>query len=257
LAATKSTTSNSYFKGITTFTASISPTSPTTTGYNFNNIIVSDSHIVKYNNKWIPVCNHPDATIITSYDKPYLYCLNTSNKIISIKNYLFTDWDEIYDNDIYQIINNNILPIRSIKEIHQLLDSGFNKDTEIKLKNNQIKKIKDIIVGDILEEGENVYGIVKINGKSTIQYEYDLGKINKIIGGPNLNICDSKLGFTSTLSLDKKYKFKKINTDEILYHLLTDKKTFTLENTKFYDYNATIDLFLDKYRGKLLSMKYV
>jgi hypothetical protein len=225
--------------------------------YNLDNIIVSDSHIVKYNNKWIPVCNHPDAFLITSYDKPYLYCLNTSNKVISIKNYLFTDWDEIYDNDIYQVINNNIYQIHNKKEIHQLLDSGFNKDTEIKLKNNQIKKIKDIIVGDILEGDENVYGIVKINGKSTEQYEYDLGKKIKVIGGPNLNICDSNLGFTSTLSLDEKYKLKKTKTNEILYHLLTDKKTFNIQNTKFYDYNATIDLFLDKYRGKLLSMKYV
>jgi len=79
----------------------------------------------------------------------------------------------------------------------------------------------------------------------------------KLIGGPNLNICDSNFGFTSTLSLDEKYKFKKGEMDEKLYHLLTDKKTFTIQNIKFYDYNAAIDLFLDKYRGKLLSMKYV
>lgn len=226
------------------------------TMYNLDNIIVSDSHIVKYNDKWIPVCNHPDAVLINLYEKPYLYCINTSNKIISIKKHIFTDWDEIYENDINEIFNNNIHTINNKKEIHQFLDSGFNKNTEIKLKNNQIKKIKDIIVGDILEEGETVYGIVKINGMSIQQYEYDLGKKIKIIGGPNLNICDSKFGFTSTLILDEKYKVKS-KTNEILYHLLTDKKTFIVQNIKFYDYNATIDLFLDKYRGKLLSMKYV
>ena len=42
-----------------------------------------------------------------------------------------------------------------------------------------------------------------------------------------------------------------------LYHLLTDNDTFNVNQIKFYDYNASIDLFLDKNLGKLLSMKYV
>ena len=40
-----------------------------------------------------------------------------------------------------------------------------------------------------------------------------------------------------------------------LYHLLTDKNSFYVNNVYFYDYNSSIDLFLDK--NKLLSMKYV
>lgn len=45
--------------------------------------------------------------------------------------------------------------------------------------------------------------------------------------------------------------------DNKLYHLLTDKKLFSINGIQFYDYNSCIDLFLEKYRGKLLSMKYV
>ena len=45
--------------------------------------------------------------------------------------------------------------------------------------------------------------------------------------------------------------------DNKLYHLLTNTKTFFINGIKFYDYNSCIDLFLEKYRGKLLSMKYV
>ena len=37
----------------------------------------------------------------------------------------------------------------------------------------------------------------------------------------------------------------------------SNKKTFYVHNIRFYDYNASIDLFLDKSKGKLLSMKYV
>ena len=243
-------------KGGNTVTGLIKVETNGSTMYKLDDIIVSDSHIVKFNNKWIPVSQHPTAFHYVSYDKPYLYCLNTSNKTIQIGTHLFTDWDEIYDNEISEVIHNNINPIHKMSEIHSFLDSGFNKHTKIKLYNRELKKIKDINIGDILECGEKVYGIVKIDGTSTLQYDYDLGKNIKISGGPNLNVCDYKLEYTSTLSLDEKYKTL-VKNDTILYHLLTDKKTFTVKNIKFYDYNAAIDLFLDKYRGKLLSMKYV
>jgi hypothetical protein len=103
--------------------------------YNLNNITVSDSHIIKYNNKWIPVSKHPDAIKYDIYVKPYLYCLNTTNKIISIDNYIFTDWDEIYGDDIIEIKLNGFYPIKKLSEIHTFLDGGFEGSTKIKLKN--------------------------------------------------------------------------------------------------------------------------
>jgi hypothetical protein len=225
--------------------------------YNLDGIIVSDSHMVQYKEKWITVSQHPDAIIDKSYNKPFLYCLNTSNKIINIKNYNFTDWDELYDNYLYEVKNNNFKKIRNKKEIHTYLEGGFDKNVELKLLNGEIKKICDINIGDILENGEKIYGTVEINGANTEQYIYNLGKNSPIIGGPNLNVCDSKFDFTSTISLDENKKYKINILSDRLYHLLTDKKTFAVENINFYDYNASIDLFLDKYRGKLLSMKYV
>jgi hypothetical protein len=145
-------------------------------------------------------------------------------------------------------------------DIHRFLDGGFEKNTEIKLKNGVIKSIKHISIGDILENGERVYGYVEIDGSNLIERAiYNLAKNRFINGGSNLNICDKNMGFTSTLDLDKKYKQNKITSDcdNKLYHLLTDSKTFNINGIKFYDYNSCIDLFLEKYRGKLLSMKYV
>jgi HAD superfamily hydrolase (TIGR01509 family) len=52
--------------------------------YNLDDIIVSDSHVVKYKNNWIRVSEHPDSIKYCFYDKPYLYCLNTQNKTIDI-----------------------------------------------------------------------------------------------------------------------------------------------------------------------------
>jgi hypothetical protein len=48
------------------------------------------------------------------------------------------------------------------------------------------------------------------------------------------------------INLDKINKQLKNKNDEILYHLLTDKKTFNINKIKIYDYNASIDLFLNK-----------
>jgi hypothetical protein len=244
--------------------------------YNLNNVIVSDSHLVKYNNKWVRVDEHPCSVKIEQYNEPYLYCINTENKVIEINGFVFTDWDEIYDDDLEKIKNVKIKNIifNSNKtlnysmddlivnnlDIHRYLDGGFEKNTEIKLKNGFIKNIKNVSIGDVLENGERVYGCVEIDGVNLLEQAiYNLAKNISIIGGSNLNICDKSLGFTSTLELNKKYKRFKIDCEssDKLYHLLTDNQTFFIKGIKFYDYNSCIDLFLEKYRGKLLSMKYV
>jgi hypothetical protein len=244
--------------------------------YNLNGVIVSDSHLVKYNNKWMRVDEHPHAVKVEHYDEPYLYCINTENKVIEINGNIFTDWDEIYDDELEKIKNVKIknvmfnsnktlnysmddLNVNNL-DIHRYLDGGFEKNTKIILKNGVIKNIKNISIGDVLENGERVYGCVEIDGANLLeQASYNLAKNRYVIGGSNLNICDKSLGFTSTLELDKKYKRFKLDceSNDKLYHLLTDAQTFFINGVKFYDYNSCIDLFLEKYRGKLLSMKYV
>jgi len=216
--------------------------------YNFNNIIVSDSHIVKYNKKWIRVSEHPDA-IKYNYNKPFLYCLNTSNKIIQINNIIFTDWDEIYEDKLIDVKLNGHFPIKKLNDIHTYLDSGFKGETKVQLKNKAYKEIKEIEVGDILLNGERVYGIVKINGSNLHkQFEYNLGNKLVVEGGPNLIICNEKINYNTTLTLENHFKKTLYKKHNQLYHLLTDSKTFYIDNIRFYDYNAAIDIFLKKIR---------
>ena len=110
---------------------------------------------------------------------------------------------------------------------------------------------------------EYVYGIVEINGLDLHeQNTYSLGN-TKVSGGPNLAICNTKIISASTIDLVKEtrsinyYKIPMEIKEAKLYHLLTDKSTFYVGDVKFYDYNASIDMFLEKSKGKLLSMKYV
>ena len=215
--------------------------------YELDNIIVSDSHIVfdKNNNKWIKVNEHPLAKKI-KYNEPFLYCLNTSSKQIKINNTIFADWDDIYDDDILnKIKKNSPVKIDTNEDIHKYLDSGFVENTMIKLKNNSIKQIKNIKIGDILENNEIVYGIVEIDGTENDQFIYNLEN-NIIIGGNNINFVNDKIDFTSTLYLDKNNKklIKRENKEKKLYHLLTNQKTFYVNNIKFYDYNASIEFLI-------------
>jgi hypothetical protein len=213
--------------------------------YKLNNILVSDTHIVQYREKWIKTDEHPDAILVESYNEPYLYCLNTSNKIIEINNTIFTDWDEVYGEKLTILKNNNIIIINDLKDIHTYFDSGVSASTKIPMLNKECKNMKDIEIGDILENGEKVYGIVEINGKNIHkQYIYDLGKTQTIKGGNNLLIKNMN-NKNCTMYFNRKILRKEEEEDK-LYHLLTDKKYFYINNIKIYDYNANIDLFLDK-----------
>jgi hypothetical protein len=224
--------------------------------YKLGTVIVSDSHIVNYNGTWLHVSEHPHA-IKYEYNEPFLYCLNTSNKTIVIDNYIFTDWDEIYDTDMNNIQKNSRLPIKTGTDLHYYLDGGFNGSTKIKLENGSYKEIKNIEVDDVLENGEIVYGTVKINGNNVNdQFLFNLGNFT-FEGGPNLAICDKKITVSSTLELKQESKIKLKENQNLLYHLLTNTKTFNIDKIKFYDYIASIDLFLDKNKEKLLSIKYV
>ena len=237
--------------------------------YKLNNICVSDSHKVIHNRKWINVSQHPEAIKFIDYKEPYLYCLNTSNKTITIDNFIFSDWDEIDETDIFEIMQNPYVQINNRNDIHKKIDSGFDGLTQIIIKNGLIKNLKDINVGDILQNGEKVYGIVVINGKNiNEQFKFLLGNNLVIEGGPNLvinepNELNESNKFITTLSFkNNNYSSRngkiKINIKHHkLYHLLTDKNSFTIDNIKFYDYNAAIDIFLEKNKEKLLSKNYV
>lgn len=184
-------------------TAKIKVTSEKLKMYKLNNIIVSETHLVKYLNKWIRVSGHPNAQEI-HYDKEYLYCLNTSNKVIQLAGLTFSDWDEVVDDAILKIIIKN-RKIQNLEDIHEYLDVGFEKDTLIKLLNSEIP-IHEIKIGDVLDNNSVVYGLVEIEA--------------------------TKL---------RNYKYKHINK---LYHLLTTNGQFNLHYMNVKDYNNVIDKFI-------------
>jgi hypothetical protein len=231
-------------------TATIKVSATGSTMYYLDDVCVSDSHIVKYNDEWIPVERHPKSVICEPYTKPYLYCLNTSNKTIVINNTIFTDWDEIYGTDIEEVTTKNpYVKTERTDLIHTNLDGGFSNDTPVKLFDGTCKRIQDILIGDRLLNGEEVYGTVTINGENVNeQFQFIFDDKRVLEGGPNLIMRELDMRFYSTLNANNKVKLEKNHNK--LYHLLTDKKTFSVKDIQFYDYNAIIDIFFEKNKKK-------
>ena len=216
--------------------------------YNINGVIVSEFHKVKYGNDWVPISKYPHKTQIEMYSEPYIYCLNTTNKIIKINGLEFLDWDEVYHSHLLKVLNYK--NVQTKPNIHTLLDGGFCGDTMIRLHSKQLVCIKDIQIGDKLFNGAVVYGTVKIKADNVSNFaEYSLGQRNTFRGGPNLVFYDSYGKLHTTMNVDDILKnpdhsisyLKKTN---VLYHLLTDNESFYVGNIKFKDYNSLIDTIL-------------
>lgn len=209
--------------------------------YELDGVIVSDSHLVllRQDDMYIRVAEHPRAKRLTYYNEPYLYCLNTTTKLIPIDHLLFSDWDELYGKKLDFIMNLPLKPaLKRTSEIHRFYDGGFEPTTQIQMKNGDIKYIKDVFIGDLLKNGEIVYGIAKISISDLDIYNYSI-QGETFIGGPNIILKETKLLSATFCNLNPlKYK----NTSFI--HLLTNTGSFELKGILFEDYNSCIDNFI-------------
>jgi hypothetical protein len=182
--------------------------------FRLHDIIVSETHIVKYNGKWIQISDHPDATPINKdlYNEPFLYCLNTNSKEITINGTTFSDWDEIYGKELNNVLNyisqNYEVPNPNDREnIHRYLEVGFDSDTNVYLNDNTKKHIKFIKIGDKLSTKGTVYGIVEILNENQL-------------------------------------------SKEKVFHLLTTNKLFEIDGKVIRDYNNTIDSICQSMRPR-------
>jgi len=131
--------------------------------YRINNVIVSGTHLVKYRNNWIRIENHPEAVKLTK-KVDYLYCLNTSNKVIEINDVVFSDWDEIFSQDEIEYIS---------KYVNKYFNKGFDKHCLVDTFDSK-RKIADIQIGDILKNGSIVYGKVEVYDEKLREKSYHI-----------------------------------------------------------------------------------
>lgn len=177
--------------------------------YNINNVIVSGTHKIKYNGKWIYTSKHPCREKL-SYKKKYLYCLTTENKQIQINNEIFMDWDEVDKNYDYY-------------------NAWLDKNTLVVMNDNTFKKINNIKIGDVLKDNSIVIGLVDLGNKKTYSYKNFIGSRNIIYYQGSKKL--------STLSLTPNNQFATESK-----HILTNTGKILLKNNILIgDYNSSID----------------
>lgn len=107
--------------------------------YYLNGVVVSGTHLVRHRATWVPVSLHPQARELPVYLRQTLYCINTSSGRIRLANNEFTDWNEMLDLDF----------------------TYTKKHTDVALASGELVPVQDVKLGDVLEDGKRVTGVVK------------------------------------------------------------------------------------------------
>lgn len=226
--------------------------------YRLHNVVVSGSHYVWHGKKkqWMHVEDHNEAQLIEAYEGEYIYCLNTSSKRVRIDDILFSDWDDLINEDLLAIEDE--LDKREYKNdrenIHRYFDSGFHESTMVILENGTKREIKDIGSGDSLWGGVKVESLVEMDGMEIEgHYTYTFlleDKTWEVEAGPTIHFLESL----------KELKWKRRNSPrrKTLYHLITNTGFFYLDTIpiRMYDYNSLIETLLQKNKNYYLRNMY-
>jgi hypothetical protein len=125
-------------------------------------ICVSTNHYLLYKDKWIQAKAHPDAIPLGPYDRQSLICLNTEDHIIPMGPYQFCDYDETAEADqatmqmIETRLNGQPNPPLSLLTENS---PSFHPETQVKLYDGSLCKVKDLQVTMRLSTGDSVTGL--------------------------------------------------------------------------------------------------
>ena len=222
--------------------------------YTYKDIIVSGSHYVYENNKFIMIRKSKNAIRIPHYNDKFIWCINTASKQIHINDIVFADYDDLSKKDCNYlkdwIRNRCNKQIISNYDIHSYMNGGL-MDTSIKTHNGTLKMLSEIEIGDILYPNIKVLGIVEILPTDLKMITLNINK-RTIIGGTNIQIID-KLRHSSYNFMDCMDKGG-VYTNKPLYHLITNKGGFYINNIFIGDYSMGMSLFFKEDRQSILSV---
>lgn len=131
---------------------------------------------------WCLVKDHPDAIFLPNYCNKYIYCINTSNKLIHISGQVFSDWDELFDDKLTRVLNIPVCTLDSTfanqtietpERIYEYCEKGLNPRTYVPIICHDVhndksmskivyKKLSSVNLGETSWGGGVVYGLVDV-----------------------------------------------------------------------------------------------
>ena len=220
--------------------------------YTYKGVIVSGSHYVYEENKVIQVKDSKYSQYCRDYTEKEIYCINTESKQIHINGITFADYDDLSPQDCKVL--QKWIKTRTTKstitnyDIHSFINGGL-LDTKIKLNDGTSKWISNVKIGDKLDGNIKVLGIVTVLPDDLKIFKITLDN-NILIGGTNIQIMDKD----KQLSLNTMDSASFMQyTDKPLYHLITDRGGYYVNNIFIGDYSVGMALFFKQDQSTILS----
>jgi hypothetical protein len=216
--------------------------------FEYDTVYVSGNHMVQENGKWVKVIHSKKGTP-TSITPEYLYCLSTTTGTILIKEHLFKDYEgttnPLTNLTINSLIlmnlnrdNTNVSYPNKFAHNNIYLENGFHPNTLIKTNKGGKIPIKDIKMGDLLFDNNEVLGIIKISGPHVLFYD-DKGVIVSSNTKTNSDGVWKNIEKTSTSKL--------VTSPDIAYNLVTsNEKVPVYPDRTYYDYIEVYDAEVER-----------
>ena len=216
-------------------------------------VLVTGEHKVYENNKWIYIKDSDNARL-SNCEPEYIYCVTTSSGIINVYSYKFRDFSESNNRYLNYTINSLILSylngtnVDSTKYAAETsyLEHGFGEDTLVKTEDG-LYKIKELVIGDKLENNNKVIGIVLLD---TISFKFYQNSENIIVSS-NTKVYENNLW----KNVEKSVGYKQVEYYGKCYNIVT-KSGFVQVNDRhrYLDYlessnpilNRAIDNIIDQ-----------
>jgi hypothetical protein len=137
---------------------------------NNTNIICTESHKIYLGDKLVPISSVNEATKIENNKDKYLYNFIMDSAIINIDGYNYSDWNEITLGTSQYLLKSN-----NLSKQNQYINENLHTDTTLVTMNDLTnKKHEDIIPGDILENNNLVFGVVKFINQNSDELQFIL-----------------------------------------------------------------------------------
>lgn len=220
--------------------------------YTYKGVIVSGSHYVYEENNVIQVKDSKYSQYCRDYTEKEIYCINTESKQLHINGITFADYDDLSPQDCKVL--QKWIKTRTTKstitnyDIHSFINGGL-LDTKIKLNDGTSKWISNVKIGDKLDGNIKVLGIVTVLPDDLKIFKITLDN-NILIGGTNIQVMDKEKQIC--LNTMDSASFMQY-TDKPLYHLITDRGGYYVNNIFIGDYSVGMALFFKQDQSTILS----
>ena len=215
-------------------------------------IYVTGEHKVKSGNKYIEVKNSNLFRRINR-QSDYLYCISTNTGLINIDGILFKDYSESKNSYLNYTVNSVILAklnndARSVKYAAAVneLEHGFCGSTLIDT-NSGLRSIKDVEIGDILANNNEVIGKVELLPSHFKFFNFNTLKVTS-----NMKVYEEGVWKNVEKASDSSYI---ISTPERCFNLVTSNgKIPVFYNSTFLDYCEVNDDFTNERIDEILEI---